>query len=186
MNLEKTGFSMLDARNIENSIDIDALERQYGLKLPPIYRLFIQTYYLGEKKIHRETYWNDESNDFSYLSTYSFAPNPNVGFSHFNDVEKSFEIWSSGWLDDTIYKKKYFPIASGNFGGIYLGLDTQETDKIIFDGESKDRFTILSDNIFDFMRSVSVQLLDEKYLSSRICYEQLYKKWGEEFWRVGE
>ena len=93
-----------------------------------------------------------------------------------------------------ICSKKYIPFGvSGVYnggGGFMVGTLGDECDKIIIDTdtfEQKGRFKIIANDIFEFVRAfkpVKVDLVD--YVSKDIKHKQLYKNWGEDFWRVRE
>lgn len=176
----RVGFELLKARPLTDSVDIDSLEHKHGVILPPKYRLFIETFYLGEKGITREQFYDKKSGEYFDCSAYIYSPNEDVGFTHFNEIGKSFEIWGSGGLSDTDYEKKYFPIGSGNFGGLAVGTE-DDKDKIIFDtGEGN---IILANDIFEFVRGIEIVPVEEEFLYGT-KHSDLYKRWGENFWRV--
>jgi hypothetical protein len=180
MNLKKTGFDLLKARGAEDNLDIDAMEKQYGLQLPPLYRLFAQTYHLGETKLFRPEYWDEQKKRLFPLMGYIFEKNHEAGFSYFISLEEAFANWKAE--DD----KEYFPIAGGNYAGIYVALTPPEVDKVILDTCLSNRYIVLADNVFEFVRNIEVKLIDREYLYTDFSTEQLYKNWGEDFWRIRE
>ena len=181
----RTLFDLLKARPLNDSVNIESLEKKYGVMLPPTYKLFVQSFYLGEKQIHRELFYSTKYKDYFDCSAYIYTPNEDIGFSHFNEIEKCFEIWDSGGLSDMDYEKKFFPIGGGNYG-TYVGLENEYKDKILMRSFSICE-TILSDNIFEFVRGVEVLELKESYMTNMGgTYSQLYKNWGENFWRMKE
>lgn len=179
----RSGFELFKARPLSDPIDLESLERQYELILPPKFKMFAQTFYLGENQILREQFFDKANNDYFDCSAYVYAPNPDVGFSHFNDLKKSFETWNSRGLSDLAYKKNFFPIGSGNYDGIFVGLDSDNQDKILLLGYGLNSFEIVSKDIFDFVRGIEIRNLTEDFLMGT-KYSQLYKNWGENFWRV--
>jgi hypothetical protein len=116
---------------------------------------------------------------------------------NFCTIEKCFEIWNSGGLGDRDYENKLFPVAGGDIGGgISVGLEGKLRDKILITDmilpktvpielKEKNNITIISDNIFEFVRGVEVLDLEEDCMYG-VKYSQLYKNWGEDFWRVRE
>lgn len=181
----RTLFELLRARPLNDSVDIESLEKQAGIVLPPIYKFFVQSFYLGEKQIYREQYYNEFYKDYFDCSSYIYTSNEDVGFSHIIEIENSFNVWNSNGLGDICYEKKLFPIISGNFSS-YVGLEKDFEDKIIMLKPGfKNSEIILSDNIFEFVRGIEILELKEDFMMD-IKYSQLYKNWGEDFWRVRE
>ena len=182
----RTLFELLRARPLNDYVDIESLEKQEDVVLPPIYKLFVQSFYLGEKKIFREQYYNNLYKDYFDCSSYIYTPNEDIGFICFNSIEDSFNIWRSGGLGDMDYELGLFPVGGGDLG-ISIGLKDELKDKIITSGlvGSKKYETVLCDNIFEFVRGIEVLDINDDFLYG-IKYSQLFKNWGDDFWRVRE
>lgn len=72
----------------------------------------------------------------------------------------------------------------GRGGAIFVGYGKQNLDEIILHlWEEDPGYEKLANNIFDFVNDiVSEPLSEEDY--PEINYSDLYKNWGEDFWRV--
>jgi len=177
------GFEILKSRPVDDSIDIDALEKKYSFHLPPLYKLFSSCFYLGEEYIFVEKYWSKKHNDFFSLQSYNFYfGDENIGFSYFVPPEHAFEVYNSGSLSDFDYEQSYFPIAGSSGNGLYVGTRGELIDKIIWD--SGNGRLVIAENVFEFVRSIHVTFIEKKYLYDEIDQSELYKKHSETFWRL--
>jgi hypothetical protein len=71
-------------------------------------------------------------------------------------------------------------------GGLFLATRQSEVDNIVLSIWDRDPvYEKLADNIFEFVRGLVLQPVKESELVE-IKYSQLYKNWGEDFWRVRE
>ena len=180
----KRGFELLRTRPINEDLDIEALEESYSIKLPPLYRIFVETFVLGEDLIQSDRYISSNGSKF-HASYFVYEVDLEVMFGGFNDLNKvlslkdEVEEWSSNG---------YLPIGYCGFnGGILLGTNGEDKDKIIlhdFDGEVE--FRPIANNIFKFVRGLVLKPIDEIHLKDNAKFDQLYKNWGEEFWRIRE
>ena len=178
----KRGFELLPIRQIKDSIDIGKIEADYSIKLPPLYRIFVETFVLGEDLIRSDKYMSSNGSLF-HASYFVYEINKEMMFGGFNDLDKTLSLkdeveeWSSNG---------YLPIGYCGFnGGIVLGTEGDKADQIIlhdFDGETE--FTQIADNIFEFVRGLVLESVDENHLKDNAKFDQLYKNWGEDFWRV--
>lgn len=179
----KTGLALLKGRQLRDNINVSDLEKKYNFNLSPLYKIFVETFYLGEEHIYREKFYSEKFNDYFDCSTYIFMPNKDVGFIHFVDIEKAFEIYSFGGLSDLDYQKNFFPVGVSDGNGLYLGTVGNDIDKIFFDDTDGTPPKVIANNIFEFLRGIEVRELDEKFLVGNAKYSQLYKRWRENFWR---
>jgi hypothetical protein len=172
-------------REIQDSVDVTSLENKYGFQLPPIYKLFAETYLLGEEHIYIEHYKLNDSNIMFPLTTcYYLFKDTNIGFSHFVAIEKAFFYYDSGSLGDLEYERRHFPIASIDIGGLYVGTQGDERDKIFWNNEDGIYPQIIANNVFEFLRGIINEKVEEEYLYGNVKYNQLYKSFNEDFWRV--
>ncbi len=176
----KKGIELLFSRNLNDKIDIETLEKQYNIFLPPLYKLFIKSFLIGENKIFHE-YLHKETPHKTELTYFIYEPNPDIMFTGFNPIEQTFVFKD---IDDIWVEKKYLPIGHCGFnGGILLGTTDKDKDRIILETvDLQPRFSILSENIFEFIRGLV--LIDNQHCD--IDKTQLYKNWGEDFWRIRE
>ena len=72
---------------------------------------------------------------------------------------------------------------------LIIGLKEENRDKIYIEDTnifpSGDRILFVSDNIFDFVSHLSLNEKESVGYGIK-SYTSLYKKWGEDFWRISE
>jgi hypothetical protein len=178
----KNGFELLKSRMLNNEIDFTALEKRYGVSIPPLFKVFASSFILGDELIYTDRYKTREM-EFFYASYFVYKPNTEVRFAGFNNVEKAIGLIE---VLDVWKENKYIPIGHCGFNGaVLLGTQGTEEDKIILHNlDSKIEFVNLCDNIFEFVRGLFLEPIEESGLKDGIMFEQLYKNWGEDFWRV--
>lgn len=151
----RNGFQLLETRTIDELINVEELEKKYSVFLPPLYKLFIETFKLPLLKSP------------AFIAYY---PDKEVGFDDFNDnLERIIEIYSS---EDSYNKKGMLPIIRSGIhsGGICVCISNNEhKDKIFLNDETiESKYQLLSDNIFEFVRGL-IEVEDGEDLS-------IYKK----------
>lgn len=136
-------FNQFEIFNINEFIDIEQQETKYNVILPPILKIFVQTFKI-------ET--------FNSVGVYHI--NEEIGFGDFvNSISRNIEIYIE--QGEHYQSKKMLPIAFSGIhsGGICVGLSGKDTDKIFIDNEMyPDRFEEVSENIFEFVRGLMIDL----------------------------
>jgi hypothetical protein len=181
----KTGFELIQAREISYQNKITAMEKKNGVTLPPLYKLCASYFELGSYKSEKYIIKSNEFKDSLIIPKYN--GNEYIEWDFFS-IENVFEHYSSllGYGDEDM-EMGLLRIAPISFGGsIFVGIRENNMDKVIL--SLWDKFPVyetLADNIFEFIHNFKVlktpedELIDAKY-------SQLYKNWGEDFWRVRE
>lgn len=178
-----TGFQLLKTRKLNEMIDIEFIEQKYDVKLPPIYKLFVKTFHIGEDLIYSDRYLNPLDNQIYHCNYFVYAQDREVMFSGFNDIEKSISLKNEveKWAE-----KNYIPIGYCGFNGaILLAVNGAEEDNIIlhdFDGEIE--FKKIANNVFEFMQGLVLENVSEQALKGGIHFSDLFKNWDESFWEV--
>lgn len=174
--------------NIYTIKSIDQHEANSNVYLPPIYKVFVNTYNVGRGR-HNDSYsyLHEKINQKLRLIETVYLPDPeNVMFGDLFSIEEALEVnarFSNG--EDGI-PQEYFIIGEDGTGHylFLVGRDESNRDQIFIEAPDLrfpggKRITKLANNIFDFIRSF-VFIEREGY---NIQYSELYKKWGESFWR---
>jgi hypothetical protein len=70
-----------------------------------------------------------------------------------------------------------------------IGINDDNKDKIYVESSDQsfiigERFSLISDNIFDFVRNLAFIIKED--IGSGVIPSQLYRNWNEDFWRVRE
>ena len=193
------GLEFLIPRKRISKYDFSAQEKLYDIKLPKVYRDFIERFEVTRFK-HDILFW--QLNGFKYpmngpMLCFEVDDQGNdiYSFEEFIDPENIFGLYESDFqLDEFgICSLKFIPIGiSGiynNAGGFLLGTVGETSDQIFIDteeGEPNVRFKFIAKDIYAFIEMFTLKEINLDYVSSEISYEKLYKRWGENFWRMKE
>lgn len=184
----KKGLELLNVNN--NVINISRLEEINKLRLPPIYKMFAEHFILDE--FSSEKYLTNKNSDFFQFTGVYYEPKglgeSNIGITGLYAIEKVFENYKTlqGYTDDDVEKGLIRIADIGLGGGIFVGTKEVDIDKIILHlWDREPEYETLSDNIFEFMQGMkSIQVPEAELIEA--TYSQLYKNYGEDFWRIRE
>ena len=179
----KIGFELFKTRPTEDSLDLNKLELDYGIKLPPLYKLFLRNFY---PKIYLDLYMDNQHNEKYNLLWNEFSLNNHVMLDDFLEIESTLRGWNEKGYYDQLYEWKFLPIANTQTRYKFcVGLEGNMRDKIILDFDSFDsEFEVVASDIFEFIRTLKYVQFDR--LRNKVQYSQLYKNWGEDLWRIKE
>lgn len=194
--LDKNNFSLFEFR--PEALNLSPMEEEYGIKLPPLYKLFLEVYsdefmhpaiYLpDEKNIHPSTmlpnYKNKKhvlgqsdyyslNDDLKRRGKYAFEKfyEPKTFFETANDLKGEWET-----------ENGYMFIAKHGFDvGFAVGIKEHNLDKIFYIPDSEEAF-LLEENIFKFISKFEVFLDPDLLKESDL--PKLYRNYGEKFWRL--
>ena len=167
----------------------EELKKIFDFSSIPLFKLFISSFELGVSNLKRHQFLDTKFNNVVPCSSVLIQSERISGeyfFSGFFNENELMNDWESYSIDSHEFLE-YGLIRIGDIGiggGIFIGTKDEKKDKIYLVnwGEDED-YTLLADNIFEFARSLVV-VLDKSNMESGIEYSQLYKNWGEDFWRV--
>ena len=180
----KKSFELLRSRNFDDVVPFKKMEEKYGLVLPPIYKLFLE-FFDGVSIIQEKILLPKTNNDIRACTSFRYKSDPEVGIMNFiSDLEMAYESWIG--LDERIQNRGMFPIATSGIhsGGIVVGTKNNDADKIFIDTDYKERFIFVANNIFEFVREIEQFEIQKEYMPLKIEHKNLYKNWGEDFWRI--
>lgn len=180
--IDKNLFRFLQFR--DTIVDIRPLEEKHGITLPPIYRTFISVFKpnFADHKVKM-------NGDFrSFLVPFYSSLNLNeysseddeMALENFKRPEEALTFLRS--KED--YVKDYLFIANhGYAGGLLVGIADHNQDQI-FHSVDTEEIEFIAGNIFEFLHRM--QLVQFDFEAPSVNTSKLYKKWGEDFWRVKE
>jgi hypothetical protein len=179
----KRGFQLLKTRKTSETTILNSLEEEYEITLPPIYKLFAQTFELTGSDEMSEKYFDFRYDDYYYCSTVVYEPEPDIIlFVGFHSVENALKFQAN---DEVWVEEGYLPICSWTYRGIVLGIKEGIEDQVFFDEIDTDqRFRKIANNVFEFVQNLVFHPMDEELLNEAVSFSNLYKTWGENFWRV--
>ncbi len=184
----KNGLELIKANS--ELLDIQKLEEMNNLVLPPVYRMFASYFRLDE--FGYEKYFSSKYSDYFQLTGVYYEPKGleenNIGITGLYSIEKVFEHYKNlqGYTDDDIEKKLIKIADIGYGGGIFIGTEGDNTDSIFLHSWDREpQYELLARNIFKFLQSIKqIELPEEDLIETK--YSQLYKNYGEDFWRIRE
>lgn len=186
MKVIDNGLNLYPVRSLNAKVTgVDAIN------LPPIYFSFLNLFQVGkEQRMLAHVYLDERYNEKLGVTHCVNEKYPETVFlGGLFLPEESMEIMSRVYsFDDPIHKEDLFLIGEDASGhNIFMvGKGEHNKDQIFL--ESTDlsfpggqRITMLFDDVYEFMRSF---LIVEIGIGYGVDYDQLYKNWGEDFWRV--
>jgi hypothetical protein len=194
--MKKTALECLNVRPLSSTFDCKRYEDNNHFPLPPIYKAFLNTYYIGsEGLIEGEKVFNTFFNSINGFGSFVYEPAPNVIVYNFIDIFQ-VSFLRNYMLDksDKILEMSLIPIAEC-FGQelLMVGYGEENQDKIFwernkpldYEGEEP-RLILLCENIFEFLRGLVWEPNIDRFPRNLKHTSQLYRNWGEDFWRVRE
>jgi hypothetical protein len=185
----RRGFELFKTRALSDTIDFRSLENAYSIKIPPLYKLFLNTFYVGEDLIYYDKFFLDRDKDhFECSCFYSELTKDQAMFTGFLSIERSLELFNSVYgYDEEIIQRNLIPIGTtASSKTIFLGTQNEDIDLLFMDTDLSGEFINLDVNIVQFVQSIVLEPLGDDELRRGTKFSQLYKNWGEDFWRVKE
>ena len=166
-----------------------------GINLPPIYSSVLNVYQVGkEQPMFAQVYLDERYNEklgIAHCVNERYPDNVSLGGMFLPEV--SVEIMSRIYsLDDSIYSQDLFLIGEDGTGHLFylVGIGENNKDQIFiessdFSFSGGERVTKIFDDVYQFMRSFIIVEI-ESGIGYGVEYNQLYKNWAEDLWRVKE
>jgi hypothetical protein len=196
------GLNLLRSRPIHEPFDTISFEKKAGLSLPPKYKLFLESYYIGSylasgqlwDEFKRQEVFNEVTKRYYFITNNInnlnkddfFLNQPDICIDIYYELSEDSELFFEHGVADC------FPIGAGNgvnSPGLFVGIKDYNIDKIYLEnsGLRKGKWTLIANNIFEFIRGFEVvEYTKEECDKYKFTYDKLYKNWGEDFWRVRE
>ena len=156
-------------------LDLNALEEQHGLILPPVYRSFISRFYDLSGQVFQGA--DGEHDTLSYFEYDArLLGGKDLFFQGFMRVEEVFKYHKNSdlWVEEGV-----FPITHHDHGGtIVVGIAGDKADKLYF--EHGNGLEFIEEHVYSFLRHLKPVMAFEGDQS------RLYQNWSEGFWRLRE
>lgn len=179
----KKGFDFFKTR-----IEVVPYDLSSIVELPTLYKLFIHCFEISSNGLLLDRFM-DRDGDIVNIGNIKFQlPDDSsiIYLNNFIDYTDILRQWSILKEEIEWSKHKLLRIAllgQVGFGGLYLGCGKHNYDEIwIFNSDMDEKFKKVSENIFEFVKMLNFS--DDFSNLNDIEYEQLYKNWGDDFWRV--
>ncbi|MEW4923633.1 hypothetical protein [Algibacter sp. 2305UL17-15] len=125
----RKGFELLKTKKEAEIINIEALEKEHNLEIPPLYKVFVNSFSTEENSISYEMFYHPTFKDERYISYFTFSLKPEIDFSGFNSVENSILFSKDIEGKDDI---DYLTIGHCSIGGILVGLKGDDVEKVFY------------------------------------------------------
>jgi len=186
------GLNLLHSNDIGISEqDNKAFVGYYQCPLPPLYKAFISSFIVGRKKMKTiKAFYppDDRSFDIGHLAFFG-NHSDYIALYDLLSISESIETMQNAFSkDDEIHKMNYAVIGDCIHNTcLLLGTGGNNADKIFLENSgnfsNNERIIFISENILDFMNNLAI--CEREHIGYGIKdYDQLYKNWGEDFWRI--
>lgn len=165
--------------------ELEIFSKKYGVEPPNDYRFFAKNFKLGRESLRKEDYLNERGIRVPLLDIY-FGEFPNTNYIQISEFIEISQLVKH--TDDN--GNNYVLIAQSNDpgrGGILLGLSEDTFGKIfkyrweqLNEADNLEPMLIAA-SLFDFILGLKARLMWQNLNTTDV-----YKNWGEDFWRVRE
>jgi hypothetical protein len=185
------GLNAIRTKAHQKEINLGVLEEKI-IMIPKIFKLFLEHFELGKDSLIID-YLFDSKRDIQLpLNGYFFKKgNGFYGVEYFLGLSEILELLENDDsaifnADGTASLMRIAETTDSGGGGFYLGLNGENADKIYkvsWDGNSEeDDKKLLAHNILEFISG----FFSQRNTFNKVAFDNLYKNWGEDFWRVKE
>ncbi len=186
-------LGILNSRKYESNVkrEIEIFERKMGISIPPVYKIFYESFEVGEDSLLQIEYYKDpeaENGKTLLFRGMDFSPKPNFfpPIDYFFDLNAIQVVLDNYSHEDFILEKLLPIVKMSNDIVVAVSYENDTQDQIIvvntFLDKNEGKHSIIADNIFHFLRGV--EIFDED--SEAFIYNKLYQNWNEDFWRIRE
>lgn len=191
MKIIKKSFHLFKPRSLTETLDVELFEIENSIKLPALYKEFLKSFHT--EKVLPELYFQPEFKNTSGIGRFYYLPKiEDLFLGEIFSLEKALEVRNRLYgKEDEVFTQGYFPFGEDGTGHFILmvGIRERNFEKIYVESPDQsfqegERFTLLANNIFEFIRGF--EYVEREKLSNGVNTSQLYRNWGEDFWRVRE
>lgn len=189
----KRGFQLIKTRQLTNKAAIAEAENELGFFLPPLYKLFIEYFETGKGSFVNDFFLNPKRNENYILNVPLYEPLKDnekwfLSVSNFDNIDKVVNDWKSYLRYEKEWMEfNFLRIADiGQGGGLFISTKNDDLDviyQVVWD--FKEQYFKVADNIFDLVRGFVMQDINE-FIADNYKVSQLYKNYGDDFWRIRE
>jgi hypothetical protein len=187
----RQGFELIKTREISNIKQIIEIENQLGFDLPPIYKFFIEYFETGKGSFSNDFFLNPKRSEKYILNAPLYEPLKDnkkwfLSVSYFDDIDKVANDWKSYLCHEKEWTEfKFLRIAEiGQGGGLFVSTRKEDLDvvyQVVWDWEEP--YFKVAGNIFELVKGFIMPNING-VIADNYNTSQLYKNYGEDFWRV--
>jgi len=179
----KKGFDFFSTRLKGTEFDLSLI-----IELPSIYGMFVRCFEINSSCLRIDRFVDQDGDILSMGSIKFQLPDgsSSIYLNNFLDASDILIQWEISKEEIEWKEHRLLRIAllgQAGFGGLYLGCGENNSDEIwIFNADSQEKFKKIDDNIYLFIKRLEFST-DFSNLDTG-DYENLYRIWGEDFWRL--
>jgi hypothetical protein len=187
------GFELLQTRELGEQSSVLSYEKQFNFKLPPLYKLFIDIFITGDNSFKTEYFLNPKRNEKYILNAPLYEPLKDnekwfLSITKLDEIEKVYNDWNSYLKNEKEWDVfKLLKIAdTGQGGGLFVSTQTKDLDviyQVVWDWDEP--YFKVAENIFELVKGFVLPEIKDP-LFDGYTVSQLYKNFGEDFWRIRE
>jgi len=157
--------------------------------IPTIYKVFIETYFIGRGKFKQFEYFDNRFNKKRNFLNKAYRPLDEdilvYEFLSLKEITRIMTNENKNFDFDGIDFKKTIPIGECDDSRLlFLGVDSENLDEILIEDRHSDyKMSPIAKNIFDFI--TDIELFYEDTIQG-FSPEIFYKNITEDFWRIKE
>jgi len=167
---------------------IIAFEKEQNFKLPQLYRALVSTYDLSLIGTEEVLCYYDASHD-AKLQLYELKNrvDENLSIEQWYSIDEIIVKNQAIYSDNISIKENYLAIGeSFDQGMILIGIAEKNLDEIFLEqAYSEPNIVKINSNVFEFIYDFEIIPMED-YLPNEKKLSDIYKKWGEGFWRICE
>jgi len=193
MKLVRSSFELFKPRNKHEDLMFDGFENFYQNAIPPIYRCFMKHFDVKKgAMVGEEVMLDDREMKTTVVDLiYTEETDLDIAVYDFLSLEEGISASKNAYgQGDGSKAKRYAPIATCAFNAIVLlGITADNSDQVFFESmeavEDESKIIKIASDVFEFISKLALKEAD--YIARGVDnHSQLYKNWGEDFWRVSK
>ena len=187
MNIIARGTELFNITDRKYRAEIHDQLSLSDLSFSPVYKVFIENYFVGRGKFKKFEYFDNRFNKKRDFLIRAYRPQElYLLIYELFSIKEIIDVMSNKNIDfNLIDLHKTIPIGECDGSRLLLvGIDSDNLDKIFIEDESSESGKkLLAQNIFDFVSEIEI-FYEEKIKGFKP--ELFYKNIKEDFWRIKE
>lgn len=177
--------------------DLANLEQELGHQIPKMLKTFYLMYQVNDLGKYKNlshlffslTLFNNQTN-FHFPFALFVSEYKELGYDPETFYEfKSIPTVIANWFNDDYeeLQQDYMVIAETSYHfPLMIGINQDNSDKVYVYDLDNDKLVFLAENIFEYLMNIELDFSNNYNLPEGKTVNDLYKNWGEDFWRVRE
>ncbi|NBA85754.1 hypothetical protein GVN16_08290 [Emticicia sp. CRIBPO] len=157
-------------------------------RLPILYKCFYSTFEVGINRLHVPGVLLTQINQVAGILNQQIETEYSFTLDYFLSIEESITLADNSYEKDDLCRNDFWPIGEcGSNKNLLVGINSENNDIIYLENlnlfSDGKRYKFLADNIFEFITKISFIKMESPGYGI-MNYNELYKEWGEDFYRI--